>query len=57
MNFEDSSFFGPDEMQYLKSVSQPSINGKKVIAINGILEFTFTLQPNEIRHIHIIHLN
>lgn len=57
MNFEDSSFFGPDEMQYLKSVSQPSINGKKVTAINGILEFTFTLQPNEIRHIHIIHLN
>lgn len=57
MNFEDSSFFGPDEMQYLKSVSQPSMNGKKVTAINGILEFTFTLQPNEIRHIHIIHLS
>ena len=57
MNFEDSSFFGPDEMQFLKAVSQPSINGKTVQTEQGALNFTFTLQPNEIRHIHIIHLN
>ena len=57
MNFEDSSFFGPDEMQFLKAVSQPSINGKTVQTDHGILKFSFTLQPNEIRHIHIIHLN
>lgn len=57
MKFEHSSFFGIDEMEYLTSVSKPSIKGLVLDVHSGILNFHMRLKPNEIKHIHLIYLH
>lgn len=57
MKFEHSSFFGIDEMEYLTSVSKPSIKGLVLKVNNGIMKFQITVKANEIKHIHLIYLH
>ena len=54
MNFEVEAFFGVDEIDYLKSISKPSIQGKIFNVENEKLSFQCELKPNEIKHLHLI---
>lgn len=55
MGFEQYSFFGRDELEYLQAVSKPIIKGRQLQVENQQLELTIELQPNEIRHLHLIY--
>lgn len=55
MKFENNSFFGIDELDYLTSVSKPSIKGSVEVVKDGLLEIVCHLAPNEIKHIHLIY--
>ena len=54
MNYKDMSFMGRDEMEMLKSVSFPKMQGTTLHAIDGKLEIPIEVLPNEIQHIHLI---
>lgn len=54
MNFEVEAFFGLDEIDYLKSISKPSIRGEIFTVSNNKLSFQCELKPNEIKHLHLI---
>lgn len=55
MKFGKNSFYGVDELEYLKAAAQPAINGTTIQSIGGVLEFECTLQANEIKHLHLIY--
>ena len=57
MGFENSSFFGRDELDYLLSASKPMIKGKRMHTTTNSLEIEIVLQPNEIRHLHLIYVH
>ena len=57
MDFENSSFFGKDELDYLLSASKPMIKGKKLSTTNNRLEIEIEMRPNEIRHLHLIYVH
>lgn len=57
MNFEQSSFFGKDELDYLLSASKPIIKGKRISVSNNHVELEILMQPNEIRHLHLIYVH
>lgn len=46
---------GPSEIEYLKQISIPDIKLEKKQVEEGILELSYTLEPNEIAYIHIIY--
>lgn len=54
MTFSNSSFFGPDEMNYLKSCTVPAIKGETVEVINQVMDLDIYLDPNEFKHLHIL---
>lgn len=55
MNYDDVSFFGRDELNFLKSLSKPAITGKEIIVRNNQLKIEINLKPNEFDHIHLIY--
>lgn len=55
MDFNNPSFFSRDELDYLNSVSKPSIKGKMLIVEDNRLHFDCVLKPNEIKHLHLIY--
>lgn len=57
MGIEQSSFFGRDELDYLVSVSKPVISGQQIEVENNQLELNLELEPNEIRHLHLIYIH
>lgn len=57
MGFENFSFFGQDELDYLLSISKPIIKGQQLVTHDRCLELEFELQPNEIRHLHLIYVH
>ena len=57
MGFEKFSFFGRDELDFLKTVSKPIIKGQELNARDHCLEFEIDMEPNEIRHLHLIYIH
>ncbi|MBO0458531.1 helix-turn-helix domain-containing protein [Enterococcus hulanensis] len=57
MGFENFSFFGQDELHYLLSTSKPIIKGQQLVTHDRCLELEFELQPNEIRHLHLVYVH
>ncbi|MBO0451812.1 helix-turn-helix domain-containing protein [Candidatus Enterococcus murrayae] len=57
MGFENLSFFGRDELDYLLSASKPIIRGQQLTADNHCLEIEIEMQPNEIRHLHLVYVH
>ncbi|KAF1299288.1 hypothetical protein BAU15_01185 [Enterococcus sp. JM4C] len=57
MGFDDFSFFGKDELDYLKSVSKPLITGRQMEVSDNQIEIEVFLEPNEIRHLHLIYMH
>lgn len=55
MDFNNPSFFSRDELDYLNSVSKPSIKGKMLLVEDNRLHFDCILKPNEIKHLHLIY--
>lgn len=53
--FEDNSFFGPNEMRYLQASSIPNITGFRTRAEDGRIVLDLILEPNEVRHLHIVY--
>ncbi|MCF0260676.1 MAG: helix-turn-helix domain-containing protein, partial [Erysipelotrichaceae bacterium] len=54
INYGDASFFGPREMRFLQAASIPGITGYQVFSEDGSLVLKGTLEPNEVRHLHIV---
>ncbi|MFS0924605.1 helix-turn-helix domain-containing protein [Enterococcus casseliflavus] len=54
MGFNDFSFFGKDELDFLQSAAKPLITGKKYKVTDNRIELEIFLEPNEIRHLHLI---
>ncbi len=55
MDFKYPSFFSRDELDYLNSVSKPSITGRMLMVEDNTLHFDCVLKPNEIKHLHLIY--
>ena len=55
MDFKYPSFFSRDELDYLNSVSKPSITGRMLTVEDNTLHFDCVLKPNEIKHLHLIY--
>lgn len=55
MDFKYPSFFSRDELDYLNSVSKPSIKGRMLMVEDNTLHFDCVLKPNEIKHLHLIY--
>ena len=55
MDFKYPSFFSRDELDYLNSVSKPSITGRMLTVEDNTLRFDCVLKPNEIKHLHLIY--
>lgn len=53
MDFKYPSFFSRDELDYLNSVSKPSIKGRMLMVEDNTLHFDCVLKPNEIKHLHL----
>ena len=54
LNYEENTFLGRDEMEVLRAKSLPDIQGGTLTSRSGMLDVPITLEPNEIRHIHLI---
>lgn len=54
MNYADLSFWGRDETKMLEASSFPHMEGSVVESKDGVIELTVSMQPNEIRHLHLI---
>ena len=53
-HYEENTFLGRDEMEVLRAKSLPDIQGGTLTSRSGMLDVPITLEPNEIRHIHLI---
>ncbi|WP_160689650.1 helix-turn-helix domain-containing protein [Clostridium sp. C2-6-12] len=57
MGYKDTSNVGPEEIKYLNSFSIPQIRAEVVSVNNNNLVYKCKLEPNEIKHIHIVYLH
>jgi beta-xylosidase len=55
MNCFSSKDLGRGELQYLDNYSHPGIRLENITVADHTLQFSTTLKPNEIKHIHIIY--
>ena len=54
MNYPDASFLGIDDMEYLCAMARPVITSQTYHARDSKLVIDCCLEPNEIKHLHII---
>ncbi|MCR4652347.1 MAG: helix-turn-helix domain-containing protein [Eubacterium sp.] len=54
MHYDDISFIGRDEIEFLKNSGLPDMTGFEINGRENVLRLQASLEPNEIRHIHII---
>ncbi|WP_459478453.1 helix-turn-helix domain-containing protein [Clostridium saccharoperbutylacetonicum] len=57
MGYKDTSNVGPEEIKYLNSFSIPQIRSEVVRVNENKLVYKCKLEPNEIKHIHIVYLH
>lgn len=57
IGYKDTSNVGPEEIKYLNSFSIPQIRSEVVSVNNNNLVYKCRLEPNEIKHIHIVYLH
>lgn len=57
MGHKNTSYVGPEEIKYLNSFSIPQIRAEVISVINNNLVYKCKLEPNEIKHIHIVYLH
>lgn len=54
MGYKDLTFWGRDEIKMLEAASFPRMEGNVVESKNGVIEIPVNMEPNEIRHLHLI---
>jgi AraC-like DNA-binding protein/beta-xylosidase len=57
MGYKNTSYVGPEEVKYLNSFSLPQIRSEIINVKNNKLIYRCRLEPNEIKHIHVVYLH
>lgn len=54
LQYSDESFIGRDEMQFIRSSSEPRMTGETLFTEDGTMDISVTLEANAFCHMHLI---